>query len=79
MSAAPKAWVAPKGDDPETYLKIVFVLVPIYAVVIIGWTAGAQCGAAACSIAPHVDRCPSRTPRLLQAASVWLTSSCSTA
>ena len=49
------AYASPRGDDPETYLKIVFVLVPIYAVVIIGWTAGAHCSTAACSIVPHVD------------------------
>ena len=33
------------GTDPETYLRIVTVLVPIYAVVIIGWIAGARGGA----------------------------------
>jgi hypothetical protein len=50
------AYVSPRGDDPETYLKIVFVLVPIYAVVIIGWAAGAHGGAAACSIVHPVDQ-----------------------
>ena len=48
MSAAN---ATPRGDDPETYLKIVFVLVPIYAVVIFGWTAGAHESAIARSTA----------------------------
>jgi Membrane transport protein len=34
--------------SPETYIKIVTVLVPIYAVVIIGWLAGAS----ACDLSP---------------------------
>ena len=72
------AYVSPRGDDPETYLKIVFVLVPIYAVVIIGWTAGAHCSTAACSIVPHVDQLRCLRTRFFQAASVWPTSSCST-
>ena len=75
---ASNTYVSPRGDDPETYLKIVFVLVPIYAVVIIGWTAGALCSTAACSIVPHVEQVWCLPLCFFQAASVWPTSSCST-
>ena len=33
--------MAGASTDPETYLRIVVVLVPIYFVVIFGWVAGA--------------------------------------
>ena len=61
--------------SPEKYIKIVTVLVPIYAVVIIGWLAGAS----ACDLSPGLcgtSRAQGWFDSLWQAASRWQMSSC---